>query len=113
MDSSRLRRFQDTLADARVRIGRTGFDWYPYDTLANLGRVEQLLSQDLESFLSNVCPNRRILDVGCGEGTAEVRIGRLHVSQMRMVGIDLMIERLMVARRQTAGRYTRTSSCHS
>src|SRR5687767_5576080 len=68
MDSSRLRLFQDTLADARVRIGRTGFEWYPYDTLANLGRVEQLLSQDLESFLGNACPDRRILDVGCGDG---------------------------------------------
>jgi len=40
----------------------------------------------------------RILDVGCGEGIAEVHIGRLQVSQLRLFGIDLMVERVMVAR---------------
>lgn len=49
----------------------------------------------------------RILDVGCGEGLAEVRIGRLHVSQLRLVGIDMMIERVMVARRETAAHNQR------
>ncbi len=34
-------------------------------------------------------PGNRILDVGCGEGQAEVAIGRLQVSQMRLVGVDL------------------------
>ena len=34
-------------------------------------------------------PGNRILDVGCGEGLAEVAIGRLHISQLRLVGIDL------------------------
>lgn len=43
-------------------------------------------------------PGNRILDVGCGEGEAEVHIGRLHVSQLRLFGVDLMIERVMIAR---------------
>ena len=34
-------------------------------------------------------PGNRILDVGCGEGLAEVAIGRLHISQVRLVGVDL------------------------
>ena len=49
----------------------------------------------------------RILDVGCGEGLAEVHIGRLHVSQLRLVGIDLMVERVMIARREVAAHNQR------
>ena len=73
---------------------------------------ERWWNDDFTDFLAETLrprPGNRILDVGCGEGTAEVRIGRLHVSQMRMVGIDLMIERLMVARRQTAGHNLRVA----
>ena len=43
----------------------------------------------------------RILDVGCGEGLAEIHIGRLHLSQIRLVGVDLMLERVMVGRHET------------
>jgi tRNA (mo5U34)-methyltransferase len=68
MLSSKLRAFQDTIATARIRIGRVPFEWYPYDTLANVSHLERLLSQDLESFLNSVCPNGRILDAGCGDG---------------------------------------------
>lgn len=73
---------------------------------------ERWWNDDFTEFLAETLrprPGNRILDVGCGEGTAEVRIGRLHVSQMRMVGIDLMIERLMVARHQTAGHNLRVA----
>ena len=68
MDASLLRRFQDRLADARVQIGRVDFEWYPYDTLANLQHLEQLLDRTLDEFLREASPNRRILDVGCGDG---------------------------------------------
>ncbi|MSO45809.1 MAG: methyltransferase domain-containing protein [Acidobacteria bacterium] len=52
-------------------------------------------------------PGNKILDVGCGEGLAETHIGRLHVSQLRLFGIDLMIERVMVARREAAAHNQR------
>ena len=59
----------------------------------------------------------RILDVGCGEGIAEVQLGRLHVSQMRLVGVDLMVERVIVARHETAAHNQRVlfasaDACH-
>jgi ubiquinone/menaquinone biosynthesis C-methylase UbiE len=49
----------------------------------------------------------RILDVGCGEGLAEIHIGRLHLSQIRLAGVDLMLERVMVARHETAAHNQR------
>ena len=46
-------------------------------------------------------PGNRILDVGCGEGLAEVAIGRLHISQLRLVGIDMVPSKVVVARQET------------
>ena len=37
----------------------------------------------------------RILDVGCGEGLAEVALGRLHISQVRLVGVDLVVAKVL------------------
>jgi SAM-dependent methyltransferase len=59
----------------------------------------------------------RILDVGCGEGIADVQLGRLQLSQMRLVGVDLMIERVIVARHETAAHNQRVlfavaDACH-
>ncbi|MBI2828901.1 MAG: methyltransferase domain-containing protein [Acidobacteria bacterium] len=77
-------------------------------------------NDDFTEFLTETLrprPGNRILDVGCGEGTAEVRIARLHVSQIRLIGVDLMIERVMVARHQTAAHnqrvgFTTADACH-
>lgn len=59
----------------------------------------------------------RILDIGCGPGTGEVRIGRLHVSQLRLVGIDVKLDRVNEAKQETAAHNQRVSfavadACH-
>ncbi len=71
---------------------------------------ERWWDDDFTEFLAETLRPRagnRILDVGCGEGLAEVRIGRLKVSQLRLFGVDLMIERVMVARHETAAHNQR------
>jgi 2-polyprenyl-3-methyl-5-hydroxy-6-metoxy-1,4-benzoquinol methylase len=42
-------------------------------------------------------PGDRILDVGCGVGTAEVRLGQLGISQLRLHGVDLVFDRVRMA----------------
>jgi SAM-dependent methyltransferase len=67
-------------------------------------------NDDFTEFLAETLrprPGNRILDVGCGEGTAEVRIGRLHVSQVRLVGVDLLVDRVKLAKQQTAAHNQR------
>jgi len=50
-------------------------------------------------------PGSRILDVGCGAGTAEVMLGRLHISQLTLYAVD----RDVALARQTA----RSGSAHN
>jgi ubiquinone/menaquinone biosynthesis C-methylase UbiE len=52
-------------------------------------------------------PGNRILDVGCGEGLAEVAIGRLRISQVRQVGVDLFPSKVLIARQETASHNQR------
>lgn len=52
-------------------------------------------------------PGNRILDVGCGEGLAEVAIGRLHISQVRLVGVDLFLSKVLLAKQETASHNQR------
>jgi ubiquinone/menaquinone biosynthesis C-methylase UbiE len=40
---------------------------------------------------------RRILDVGCGTGTAEVKLSRLHLTQVSLVAVDLSADRVREA----------------
>jgi SAM-dependent methyltransferase len=51
----------------------------------------------------------RILDVGCGIGTAELRLSRLRLSQVTLVGIDWMAERIAIAERTATGHNMRAS----
>lgn len=39
-------------------------------------------------------PGKRILDVGCGVGTAEISLARLQVSQLRLFGVDTIVARV-------------------
>ena len=48
-------------------------------------------------------PGMRILEVGCGTGTAEVNLARLRLSQLDLVGIDISAARVRDA--LTATRY--------
>jgi SAM-dependent methyltransferase len=48
-------------------------------------------------------PGNRILDVGCGTGTGEVSIGRLHLSQLQLFGVDLVFAHVKTARETAAG----------
>jgi SAM-dependent methyltransferase len=48
-------------------------------------------------------PGKRILDVGCGTGTAEVSLARLRLSQMQLFGVDLLLERVREAHGATRG----------
>jgi SAM-dependent methyltransferase len=46
---------------------------------------------------------KRILDVGSGTGTAEVRLARLRLSQLHLFGVDLLIDRVREAHKATRG----------
>ena len=48
-------------------------------------------------------PGKRIVDVGCGVGTAEISLARLQVSQLRLFGVDLMADRVREALNRVRG----------
>jgi SAM-dependent methyltransferase len=54
-------------------------------------------------------PGNLILDVGCGEGQAEVSIGRRQVSQVRLVGVDLVPAKAAAALQETRSHNQRVS----
>jgi SAM-dependent methyltransferase len=62
-------------------------------------------------------PGTRILDVGCGTGTAEVSFGRLQISQVELFAMDLRFERVRQAVRTAAAHNIRVKAagadaCH-
>ncbi len=64
-------------------------------TLKNLR--EQWWDAEFSDFLQETLqprPGTRILDVGCGDGTAELSLGRLRISQLRLYAIDLDVSRV-------------------
>ena len=52
-------------------------------------------------------PGKRILDVGCGTGTAEGALARLRLSQVRLYGVDLVLERVREAAAAAKGMNAR------
>jgi ubiquinone/menaquinone biosynthesis C-methylase UbiE len=74
-------------------------------TSATLKHVrEAWWNDEFTEFLAETLRPRagnRILDVGCGPGIGEVSIGRLHVSQLRLYGVDLVVANAAAARQAT------------
>jgi SAM-dependent methyltransferase len=61
---------------------------------------ERWWNPDFTEFLRETLdprPGERILDVGCGVGTADVRLGRLGISQLKLFGVDLIVPRVREA----------------
>ena len=59
---------------------------------------EQWWDAEFSEFLQDTLrprPGTRILDVGCGSGTAELALGRLRVSQLRLFAIDRNLTRVV------------------
>lgn len=56
---------------------------------------ERWWNTDFADFLRETLQpkaGRRILDVGCGVGTAEVSMGRLRITQVRLFGMDFILD---------------------
>lgn len=81
---------------------------------------ERWWNDDFTAFLRNTLrprPGNRILDVGCGAGTAEVHLGRSQLPQTRLFGVDLRADKVVAARKEVAGHNLRVGfavadACH-
>jgi SAM-dependent methyltransferase len=77
-------------------------------------------NDDFTEFLAETLRPRagnRILDVGCGTGLAQVSLGRLHISQVRLIGIDRVVSRVQTALQETRSHNQRVGfaaadACH-
>ena len=57
---------------------------------------EHWWDSDFSEFLRETLrprPGTRILDVGCGDGTAELSLGRLQISQVSLYAVDIRVDR--------------------
>ena len=61
---------------------------------------ERWWNADFREFLCETLQPRagdRVLDVGCGVGTADVSLGQLDISQLRLFGVDRILSRVSEA----------------
>lgn len=83
-------------------MANSGIDALTSPTLKHLR--EHWWNDEFTGFLKETLrprPGNRILDVGCGTGTGEISIGRLHLSQIRLYGVDLVVQHVVTAQRET------------
>src|SRR4051812_34650963 len=90
-------------------------------TSATLKHVrEEWWGDDFTDFLVQRLKPRagnRILDVGCGTGTAELKLSRLRLTQVTLIGLDRVVERTAIAERSADAHNMRASfaaadACH-
>lgn len=85
-----------------------GIDALTSPTLKHLR--EHWWNDEFTGFLKETLrprPGNRILDVGCGTGIGEISIGRLHLSQIRLYGVDLVLGHVIAAQQRTASHNQR------
>jgi ubiquinone/menaquinone biosynthesis C-methylase UbiE len=85
-------------------------DGFTSSTLKHLR--ERWWDDEFTEFLAETLrprPGNRILDVGCGEGLAQVNLGRLHISQIRLVGVDLAVQKVLAAQQATRSHNQRAA----
>lgn len=71
---------------------------------------ERWWNSEFTDFLTETLqprPGRRILDVGCGVGTAEVALGRLRITQVRLFGMDFILDYVREASQATRAHNVR------
>jgi SAM-dependent methyltransferase len=96
----------------------SGIDALTSPTLKHLR--EHWWNDDFTGFLKETLrprPGNRILDVGCGTGIGEISIGRLQLSQIRLYGVDLVVQHVITAAQATAShnlraRFAAADACH-
>jgi tRNA (mo5U34)-methyltransferase len=55
--------FRGRMAGVKRALGPQGFEWYRYDSLANVAHLEGLLTGE-----NRTLPEGRVLDIGCADG---------------------------------------------
>jgi SAM-dependent methyltransferase len=73
---------------------------------------ERWWNDEFTAFIADTLQPRsgnRILDVGCGEGLAEISLRRLRIPQLQLVGMDLVPGKLAEAAQAVAGHNYRAS----
>ena len=61
------RQTRERLAGARKALGSPGFEWYPYDSLANLLNLRKAFGARYLDAL-DCAPGKSVADIGCGDG---------------------------------------------
>jgi len=73
---------------------------------------ERWWNDEFTAFIADTLQPRsgnRILDIGCGEGLAEISLRRLRIPQLQLVGVDLVPGKLAEAAQVVAGHNYRAS----